>query len=333
MHQFSARPRGRLRLSAFSTAAVAGVALLALSACTGGAPGADAPPTSESPLTPYFDALYGGSSDEEMQLRNDTMQTAAAACMKEQGFPYEPDTSSGISVDDAAGGAVEWGSREFAEQYGYGVVSSPYSSPTVDDDWVDPNADYLAGLSDGERAAWEEALYGMPVEAATGPVPDWDWTTAGCMGEAAHEADLAAGVAVGDPESQGLIDELNALPEQAAAADAVVAAERDWSDCLAAAGHPGYEHKGDPMTDFTDRYGALARPETAPADGAEAADVDEAALSALQEEEIAVAVADLDCAESSHYDEVLAAEQQRLDQDFVDRNRAALDALVATHDD
>lgn len=303
---------------------------LALAACSGGAPAA--PPTPDSPLAPYVDALYGGGSDEELAARNDTMQNAAAACMKEQGFPYQPDPGSGISVQADGEGGVEWGTRAFAEQYGYGVVSSPFAPAAGDEgtEIVDPNADYLATLSDGERAAWKAALYGAPVDGPTAPT-EWDWTKAGCLGAAAHEADLAAGAASADPEAQGLIDELDSLPEKAASADAVVAAERRWSDCLATAGHPGYAHRADPMTDFSDRYGALARPGEPPADGAAGADVDQAALDALQEEEIAVAVADLDCAASTDYDDLLAAEQQRLDQEFVDRNRAALDALVAAH--
>ncbi|NQX33673.1 hypothetical protein [Herbiconiux sp. VKM Ac-2851] len=305
--------------------------MLTLAGCSGGAP--EAAPAADSPLAPYTDALYGGTSDEELASRNATMQNAAAACMKEQGFPYEPDTSSGISVQADGEGGVEWGSRAFAEQYGYGVVSSPFASAAGDEgtEVVDPNAGYLATLSEGERAAWEAALYGAPVDESTA-LTEWDWTKAGCLGAAAHEADLAAGAASADPEAQGLIDELNELPERAASADAVVTAERRWSDCLATAGHPGYAHRADPMTDFSDRYSALARPGEPPVDGAAPGSVDQAALDALQEEEIAVAVADLDCAASTHYDDLLAAEQQRLDQEFVDRNRAALDSLVAAHD-
>ncbi|MCS5713126.1 hypothetical protein NVV95_01025 [Herbiconiux sp. CPCC 205716] len=332
------RASARRTLSPVLVTALLGALAAGLAGCAGGPPGTVGPTSAESPLTPYYDALYGNSSEEELQQRNDTVQTTAAACMKEQGFPYEPDPGSGISVQDAPSGGADWGSREFAEQYGYGVVSSPYAPTTGDEEWVDPNAGYLATLSEGERAAWEQALYGQPVEPASGAVPVWDWTTAGCMGKAFHEADLASGAAVGDPEFQGLVDELNGLSDEAASVDAVVTAERAWSDCLASAGHPGYEHRADPSADFSERFSALTRPDD-PGDqaagdqatGGDHPDVDQSALDALQDEEIATAVADFDCAQSSRHDELLAAEQHRVEQAFVDRNRAALDALVAKH--
>ncbi|MGD8194627.1 hypothetical protein ACEXQB_009045 [Herbiconiux sp. P18] len=323
-------------LRALLVTAAGGALVATLAGCAGGATTA-APPT-ESPLAPYFDVLYGGGTDEQMQAQNKATQDLAAACMKEQGFPYRPDSSSGVFRHEDVDGP-SWGSREFAEQYGYGVVRNPFSGGTGSDDgsgeYVDPNADYLATLSESERAAWEEALYGPPTGELEGEfaATDYDWTTAGCLGAASHQAELDAGFAGSDPEFTALIDEMEALSQKAMTTDAVVAAERGWSDCLASAGHPGFEHKSDPSADIAERFAAIVRPGEAPsaADSVESAETSPAALDELAEEEVDLAVADFDCAESSGYEATLAAEQQRLDQEFVDANRTQLDALVAAH--
>lgn len=312
--------------------ALAVTAAVTLAACASGTSTSDAgapAPTTGSPLDPYFEVLYGGA--DELDARNRATQDLVTRCMKEQGFPYVPDDAAGISVtisDDEP----EWGSREFAEQYGYGAITSP-ALPEAEE-YVDPNADYLAGLSESERAAWELALYGAPIDPGVASF-DYDWSTAGCFGRAIHQTDEDSGSAAGDPEFAGLVEEMQELSTKAAESDAVLSAERDWSDCLASAGHPGFEHKGDPLSRISAEYAEIARPADAPdqSGGSTAGgpDPDPALLKELTEREIALAVADFDCAESSGYAQTLAAEERRLDQEFVDANRTRLDAMVAAH--
>jgi hypothetical protein len=318
-------------IRSLASVALACAVAAVLAACASGTPGSAPATDSEtgSPLDPYFEVLYGGA--EDLDAQNRATQDLVTRCMKEQGFSYVPDDVAGISVtisDDEP----EWGSREFAEQYGYGAITSP-ALPDAEE-FVDPNADYLAGLSESERAAWELALYGAPIDPGVASF-DYDWSTAGCFGRAIHQTDEDSGSAAGDPEFAGLVEQMQGLSTKAAESDAVLAAEREWSDCLASAGHPGFEHKGDPLSRISADYAEITRPTDAPdqSDGSTAggSDPDPALLKDLTEREIALAVADFDCAESSGYAETLAAEERRLDQEFVDANRTRLDAMVAAH--
>ena len=66
------------------------------------------------------------------------------------------------SFDDADDDMPEWDSLEFAEQYGYGATTSQDMpmNQGADEEWVDPNADYVATMSETEQQAFYEALYG-----------------------------------------------------------------------------------------------------------------------------------------------------------------------------
>jgi len=123
--------------------------------------------------SPLFDLLgFDPQSFEEIdyeQVERDR-QLLVVECMADLGFEYQApnfdfDASfSGPTID----GDIEWGTRKFAETYGYGIstfiadeISSFGAGPSPEDFPEDPNEAYLAFLSDGERDAWQEALYGQ----------------------------------------------------------------------------------------------------------------------------------------------------------------------------
>ncbi|WP_290808644.1 hypothetical protein [Herbiconiux sp.] len=226
---------------------------------------------------------------------------------------------------------MEWGSEEFVRTYGYGISTDPYSAMQGGEEYVDPNADYVAALSDSEQAAYNEALWGAPVDdtgSGTVSAGDWDWQSMGCMGAAQHE-EVTATAFWDDPHYKSLIDEMNGLSDKAGATPAVKARETEWAGCMADAGFPQFSHESDPETSINDRFTAL----TTPADptSAEADPPDPTALAALQTDEIDIAVADLGCDSSSGYAETLKTEQIRLEQEFIDQNKEQLDALVAQY--
>lgn len=276
------------------------------------------------PLDPYFSVFYGRESEEEEKAARDVaLQNAAAACMKKEGFEYQPDFRS------TAGGelAIPFGTEEFARTYGYGISSGPFQfiDPGASDD---PNQEYVDSLSEGERSAYDEALWGLPQGsgeevAAGGESADeshqYDWSEGGCMGAADHE--LGSEPEPDDPQLQSLLMLLEREYEKAEAAPAVLAAGEAWSECMAEAGHAEYERRDEAAGDFDRRYGELLGP-----DGEEP---DPAALDALQSEEIAVATADFECSRDDGYAEALAAERLRVEQVFVEAHREELDALVA----
>ncbi|MFB2583802.1 hypothetical protein [Herbiconiux liukaitaii] len=314
---------------------------LAVLVLVSGCAGADSPPgggvtpsRQPSPLEPYWEVLYGAASPEAQAEKDAAIQNAVAACMKEEGFDYSPDVApegTFFAVDDAA---VPWGSEEFATTYGYGVSTDAYADMAGGDDYVDPNAEYVASLSEGEQTAYSDALWGAPQFEEGGDPDDvsvdysaeYDWRKGGCMGAAQHE--FGSEMAADDPEFSSLIEGMEAIYEEVQSSPAVTSAERQWSDCLASAGFPGYEGKDDPMHDFTERFGAL---HPAVEEGSAAPTPDPEALEALQQEEIATATADFACSESSEYTATLEAEQLRLEQAFVDEHREQLDALSARY--
>jgi hypothetical protein len=324
---------------------VAGVAipLIAVALLSGCAAGPAAAPSSSaappSPLEPYYSALYGSGSEEEQAAQNAAIQDAVAACMKEEGFSYTPDPSLGsasFSTDDME---IPWGSEEFATTYGYGVSTGAFDEMSGSVEYEDPNQDYIDSLSPGEQAAYSTALWGAPPEAPDPGSTDepsvdvsaeYDWERAGCMGAAQHEFGDTGSM---DPEFASLVEEMGAIWTDVREVPAVVAAEREWSDCLASAGFPGYETKDDPVNDFNERFASLqgaGTPEEAGSAG-EGGAPDPAALDELKGEEIATATADFACGESTGYTATLETEQRAREQAFVDEHREALDALLARH--
>ncbi|WP_432547151.1 hypothetical protein [Kineococcus sp. SYSU DK004] len=286
-----------------------------------------------SPLGAYFESFYGGELDEaaqqaEYEEQNRRTEELVAACMSEQGFEYQPNTASSsvtYSSDD------EWDpeSREWVAQYGYGMVTSPSSEQAEEappEEWTDPNGDYVASLSESEQAAYYEALSGpAPSEDDMAAMEDgsyeWDWTKNGCYGAAQHEV-------VGDDplqgeEFRGLMDEIGTFYEGMTSWPGMAEVEAAWSDCMSAAGHPGLAAQGDAVNSVSEELNRLYE-----SPGPEG-EVDQAALDALGEREVEVALADLDCREETDYrdrvEEVTFEQEQR----FVDDHRAELDAARA----
>jgi hypothetical protein len=334
------------RSSRAATAAAA-FALLALAGCSSSGGGGATPGSADSepgPLDAYMARIYGYSLDDdrtdaeleaESDRQNRRVEELVAACMQDEGFDYTPAETSGgtVSADDLD---VEWGTREFAEQYGYGISTDPWASPddAEADEWVDPNQEYIEQMSEGELAAWSEALHGPSVEGDVDQ--EYDWTTAGCYGAAQHE------VYEGGVESDqfaGIEAELERFSEASGSDPRVVALDQAWSSCMADEGYgdlPGaYAAQDELYTEYNTLQGwddpeYAASSESwdweAEPEGPPAPEVDEAALAAFTEKEISQAVADVECQERVDF----VAERTRIDhelqQAFVDQHADELEA-------
>ena len=273
--------------------------LLAACVLTGcsGSPGA-AEPDRTSPLTAYFGAAYGAdlSEDEQQkqfQEQHKRLEDSVAQCMKEQGFEYRPSVLPGA----AASSGEDWNfdSREFVSQYGYGVVNQPggdESEGGAAEELEDPNAAYVASLSDSERTAYYEALSGPQhadneADAMQGKEQEYDWTTAGCSGKAQHE------VMDEDPlqsdEHKGLIDAVNEFYEGQASWPEMAELNSAWSTCMTEAGQPAFTAQTDAQHSIYEKQTELQ--ESVVAEG----EVDRAALHGLGEQEMELALADFDC--------------------------------------
>lgn len=311
--------------------AICAALLLPLTACSalGDAPD-PSPSSSGTPLDAYYSLLYGALDEGEITAQNAAIQESVAACMKDAGFDYTPEDGSGTMIaSDSLG--MEWGSEEFIRTYGFGIATDPYSAMQSSGEYVDPNADYVASLSDSEQAAYNEALWGAPLDGASSGVistDDYDWQSMGCMGAAQHD-ETSATAFWDDPEYKSLIDEMNGITDKTRSTPAVQGRETEWAGCMADAGFPEFTHHDDPEASINERYSALTTP-TDP-DSAEATAPDPAALAALKSDEIDIAVAAFGCDGTSGYADALKTEQIRLEQEFIDENKEQLDALVAQY--
>lgn len=330
-------------------------AALALTACSSDGGGGSTSGSTEwtpGPLDEFQARIYGYSFDderstEEMQAESDQqnrrVEELVAACMQDEGFDYTPAENNGGTVyaSDEDELDVEYGTKAFAEKYGYAISTDPwgFEDQPQDDgsEYVDPNADYVAAMSETEAAAYQEALWGPPVEYVEGEdQTEYDWTTSGCYGAAQHE--VFEGGQETD-EFSGLEDELNRFYETVQADPRIAELNNRWASCMADAGFDGiadvsaaqeglYEEWNDLQGWNDPEY--LAATESwdweANPDGPPAPEVDEAAKQKFTEKEIAQAVADFGCQEEIDYTAESLKVDHELQQDFVDQHGDELEA-------
>lgn len=300
-------------------AAVGAGLLLAVAGCSQENPPPSDPVPTQGPAEAFFEAALGFSAEEAAQ-QSVLMEESIARCMLEQGFEYVPFTSGYHDVDWSQVDPPP-GTREFAERFGYGYAAPPEGTVVTLPD-ANPNDAILEEMSPAEFEVYERALWGFTGdEAADGGVE-----MGGCMGAARDEVFGD----VDDPVRVALVEEIARIDAEVAPMDpAVLEAVAVWGRCMDEADHPGYDAPPDAEADAWDRWVAFndaigTDPELGVADS-DGRLVGEEALVAA---EIALATADWDCRAAAGYDAVWQRARHRLQQDYVDANRAELDAWV-----
>lgn len=150
-------------------------------------------------------------------------EIAMATCMLAQGFEYTPE------VIDTAGAAGELAADtlQYAEQRGLGIVvdfnEAEYNPATAKSN---ENADYVAGLSDGERDAYFIALTGTTQDDEGSQ----DGSIGGCAGQA--EEDVFSILGVFDV----IETDLNRYYDLFISDSRVIALTTQWQGCMAEAG-------------------------------------------------------------------------------------------------
>ncbi len=271
-----------------------------------------------------------------------------AQCMAEQGFEYTPvdysqfDGFSGESFDE----------EEYVQEYGFGISTTfleGYEETAAAGEFVDPNQEYVEALSEPELEAYYLALYGdQSIYEELDPngegieiTPEIMAQQGGCQNE--------SNTAVDDP-SQLFYTEFSAqledMYERIQADPRLAAAAEDWSACMEDEGYT-FATPDEMYTEISDRmnpFYELAYPSEftdAPAESEETADTavyappgppeltdaQQAELTELQEYELAVAAANYDCQQDSL--EIQLEVQAEYEQQFVDENQGAIDAVLA----
>jgi len=316
---------------------------ITLTGCgVGGKASADGDEAEVGPLGKYFEQAYGEFDEDQSNRDMQRMEEIVAECMAEQGFEYIPidhSAQAGFSVS-SEDLDVEWGSREFAEEYGYGITNDPFaelheSAPPPEEEFVDPNAEYIEAMSEAEAEAYFKALHGNP-EVPDDPEAEYEynWEENGCHGRANYEVYEAR---MEDPALTSLEDEMSALWEQTRQDPRVTEATTAWIDCMGDAGYTGLATVDDAQMQISDKSNAVY--EEAYGDGsmeempseediaAIEAQIEEK-LATIREEEIAMAVADFECREEADYDDTLQEVSFELEQEFVDTHKEELEAWV-----
>ncbi|WP_411698254.1 hypothetical protein [Conyzicola sp.] len=304
-------------------------AALALSGCTagGGTDGGDLD-AEKTPMTEYYDAMYGGYDEKEAAAQQKKVEELVATCMAEEGFDYTPVDQSqyqGMSFDDEDRDTEEW-----VAEHGYGMNQTPEEIEEMNaqsEDFVDPNQSYIEALSVSEQEAYYEVLYGpgpsdeemAAMEEDSGSY-EYNWETAGCQGAAQHE--ISGEDLTQSEKYKPLMDELNTIWEKLQKSPEIVKIEAEWAACMADAGWADFKKKEDASTEVSEasnEYWATGTTE----------EPDDALKAEWREYEIEVALADFKCAEKVDYQDKYLAAQFEFENQFIADHKSELDAMVA----
>ncbi len=339
--------------------ALCATAVLALSACSSGEKGQSGADSADdyvpSPLEEYLSVLWEGPefNEDDWKEQEKKREELIAQCMADEGFEYTPNSSDNgmvvMSSDDQEGPA--WGSREFAEQYGYGTIDWPGMEDTEQEpgvDYVDPNSDYVESLSQSEQEAYWVALHGEQqfTEAEgdsdldfeedpdiEGEEYEYRWEDNGCWGWADNEVTMnspenATADMWEDPEFEDLFAEMESLWTATEEDPAYRQIAADWASCMAESGFPGMTSKYAAQESLWEDQENLYNP-TGSEDGWQ--EPDPSALEEFKAKEKKLAIADWDCADKTNYVERQRDIQFKKEEAFVQKWRDQLDALVAKY--
>lgn len=321
-----------------------GALALALTACGGGAGTSTEDDAEDSastfgsgPLDAYFERIYGGSDEDVWQDQQREVEELVAECMAEQGFEYVPVDYASMSQPAVEDPEVEWGTREFAEQYGYGMSTWPgmEEEPSPEEaGWEDPNQAYVEAMSETERDAYYVALHGEMSGPEPGEEEEWeyDWTQAGCQGSSQQAIQEKYGLA--GEEMTALQEEMELLWTQIQADERLTALTTQWSDCMADAGYTGLAAMEDAQNALMEEQNAIYDEVYGSGEAVEESEWEkleeevQKRTAELTEKEIATAVADFDCREDIGFEKVQVEVTNEYQQTFVDTHRDELEAWV-----
>lgn len=329
-------------------ATVGAVALL-LTGCTGGSdkPGDASSERELGPLDEYMEKIYSQQSEEDMDAQMREVEEITAACMAEQGFDYTPldPATDGATMGVGTESEIEWGTREFVEEFGYGASTNPWgdeAGAVPEEEYVDPNAEYVEAMAPEEQEAYFAALYGEP-QGSEDPeeIVEWDWTKAGCSGKAQHEVyETVDGVDA--DEFTALQEEMTSVWEGVMNDPRLAEINGDWASCMADAGYTFAtpEDAANSIYELTNKvydeayadvdYESATTEEDFAAIEAEVQEIIDARMAEITDTELATALADFECKEESGYDERYQEISFELQQSFVDEHKDTLDAWVAS---
>ena len=284
-----------------AVAAAVGTALVLLASCGGG----DSSNSGEAPVEEQL-----GLEQDGILVRQAKAENIIRDCMKAQGFDYIPVDPQAQRA--ALVGQAGMSEEDFNKQFGYGITTLYDKEQTVDA--ANPNIPIRNGLSDADKAAYDHALYGDDTSATFGQALDTgDYSRlGGCTKEAAEK--VFGGVAV----FQSLQEKLDELDSSILEDDRMVKAVQAWSKCMGDAGFSDLTEQDQVDSTLTAQLEAIVGPPDAPEPS-----YDQAALTALQAEEVSMVAADLTC-EKDHVASVEEKVRAEYEARFREQNASLL---------
>jgi hypothetical protein len=294
---------GELRHRALVLALISIVAI-AIAGCGGDDKSAEPPQELEDTIG------FGGDSAKEIQAR---VENRIGECMRAQGFQYQP--VDPFAAQQAITGKARITDEEFTKQFGYGISTLLGKG----NQQSDPNERIRNSLSGADRAAYDRALGGdNPGVTFAEAVDAGDFSELGGCTKEASDASFGGAAVLNQ-----LVERLDGLDERIIQDQRMVKANEKWSACMQEKGYR-YEEPDAIDEDMTERFrgivGTGIRPGTSTIPPGSS--FDRAALTSLQEEEVRIANADLECEKQEiepverevrpRYEEQFRKENQRL---------------------
>jgi hypothetical protein len=282
----------------------------------------------DSPLNTYLNS-QDGMSQEEMEERmiaqQQLIEEHVAECMTEEGFEYIPVDQSQFGGFTTSGDEWDPDSREWVEEYGYGAINYPGrdDQPEPGEEFVDPNQEYVASLSESEMAAYYETLYGpQPTEEEMGEDGSYEYDpeNAGCYGRA--QLETTGEDPYSSDEFKPIMEALNEFYTNLQSDPALADLNDAWSSCMGEAGYSGFATQTDAQNSIYDELNEYYENVVEPVE-------DDPALDEIQEREIDLALADLECRESTDYRQQSLQLQFELEEEFIQEHKAELEAFKA----
>ena len=274
-----------------------GVALLAVAACAivlsacGGGDGsasAEGEPAGKAKLPGIKEF---GLTEEQFAEHVEKTQALIAKCMTEAGFEYVPvDVKTVEAAQQRVRTDPGYTRRTYKEKWGL-AVTTRFDDP-VRDIGLGPNLQIWKRLPKADQEAYSRTLWGDdPTADFVFTLDEEDFSsTGGCTRKAVEQvftAEQLKGTYVNPKDV--LVD----------SDPRIVAARRNWSKCMRSHGYDYREDQDEIIEEYGERLDELL-------DGDDPASLTgqrAAALRKLQQEEIAVSLADLDC-QIKHTDQV-----------------------------
>ena len=265
--------RHRLLVMALMT-----IAAIAIAGCGGDDKSAEPPQELEDTLG------FGGDSAKEIQAR---VENRIGECMRAQGFQYQP--VDPFAAQQAVTGKARITDEEFTKQFGYGISTLLGKG----NQQSDPNERIRSSLSAADRAAYDRALGGdNPGVTFAEAVDAGDFSELGGCTKEASDASFGGAAIL-----NSLVERLDGLDERIIQDQRMVQANEKWSACMQEKGYR-YEEPDAIDEDLNERFTGDRRRRHQAGHARRCpsgASFDRAALTALQQEEVRIANADLDC--------------------------------------